>query len=110
LREDLIEEEINEHAGHGYVHPEAMSSAQAACAYRSVRTDESQIEPGASAKIFAAPIDLNNGGVAGELNPPPGRPSLPQEGKNLHRRGIDADGLEPSCARAFEASVVELGS
>lgn len=45
-----------------------------------------------------------------ELNPAPGRAPLPQAGITLTGQEIMRDGLMPSCARALEACVIELGS
>jgi alpha-galactosidase len=44
-----------------------------------------------------------------ELNPAPGRAALPQEGKAITGADLMRDGLIPSCAKAVEACVVELG-
>ena len=45
-----------------------------------------------------------------ELNPAPGRATMPQEGKTFTGEELMRDGVMPSCAKALEASVVELGS
>jgi alpha-galactosidase len=47
--------------------------------------------------------------VVHELNPAPGRSPLAQEGKELSGAELMRDGIAPSCARALEACVVELG-
>ncbi len=44
-----------------------------------------------------------------ELNPAPGRAALPQEGKTLTGEELMRDGVTPSCAKAVEACVIELG-
>jgi alpha-galactosidase len=43
-----------------------------------------------------------------ELNPAPGRPPLPLEGKTFTGEELMRDGLSPSCVKALEACVVEL--
>ncbi|HWD18339.1 MAG TPA: alpha-galactosidase [Verrucomicrobiae bacterium] len=45
-----------------------------------------------------------------ELNPAPGRPALGQEGKTLTGEELMRDGIAPSCTKALEACVIELGS
>jgi len=45
-----------------------------------------------------------------ELNPAPGRAAMPQEGKIFTGEQLMRDGILPSCARAIEASVIQLGS
>ena len=45
-----------------------------------------------------------------ELNPLPGRAPLPQEGKSFSGEELMRDGVAPSCSKAVEACVVELGS
>jgi len=44
-----------------------------------------------------------------ELNPAPGRAAIPQEGKSLTGETLMRDGILPSCSKALEASVIELG-
>ena len=44
-----------------------------------------------------------------ELNPAPGRAAMPQEGKTLTGEELMRDGVTPSCAKAVEACVIELG-
>jgi len=44
-----------------------------------------------------------------ELDPAPGRAALPQEGKVLTGEELMRDGVVPSCSKALEACVVELG-
>jgi len=43
-----------------------------------------------------------------ELNPPPGRAPLPEEGKTAKGDALMRDGIAPSCQKALEASVIEL--
>jgi alpha-galactosidase len=43
-----------------------------------------------------------------ELNPPPGRAPMPQEGKTFTGGELMNDGVVPSCKDAVEASVIEL--
>ncbi len=45
-----------------------------------------------------------------ELNPAPGRAAIPQEGKTVTGAELMRDGVVPSCAKAIEASIIELGS
>jgi alpha-galactosidase len=48
--------------------------------------------------------------VVHELNPAPGRPAIPQEGKTLTGEELMRSGLTPSCSKAVEACVIELGN
>ncbi len=43
-----------------------------------------------------------------ELNPAPGRPGLPQEGKTFTGEALMRDGLIPACAKQLEACAIEL--
>ncbi len=45
-----------------------------------------------------------------ELNPAPGRPAMPQEGKSLTGEELMRDGLTPSCAKSLEACLVDLSA
>jgi alpha-galactosidase len=45
-----------------------------------------------------------------ELNPAPGRAAMNQEGRTLTGDELMRGGLMPSCSRALEACVIELGS
>ncbi len=45
-----------------------------------------------------------------ELNPAPGRPAMDQEGKVFTGAELMRDGILPSCTKALEATVIELGS
>jgi alpha-galactosidase len=45
-----------------------------------------------------------------ELNPAPGRAPIEQEGKTFTGEQLMRDGILPSCSKAIEASVIELGS
>ncbi len=46
--------------------------------------------------------------IVRELNPAPGGPALPQEGKTFTGTELMRDGVMPSCAGALEACVVEF--
>ncbi len=45
-----------------------------------------------------------------ELNPAPGRAAMEQEGKTFTGEELMRDGILPSCSKALEACVIELGS
>jgi len=45
-----------------------------------------------------------------EMNPFPGRAALPQEGQSFTGEELMRDGVTPSCTKAVEACVIELGS
>jgi alpha-galactosidase len=45
-----------------------------------------------------------------ELNPAPGRAAIQQEGKSFTGEELMRDGVQPSCSKGLEASVIELGS
>jgi alpha-galactosidase len=45
-----------------------------------------------------------------ELNPAPGRAAIENEGKTLTGEELMRGGIRPSCSKALEACVIELGS
>ena len=67
-----------------------------------------QLQDGQRLPVRPQGLDPNRVYVVHELNPAPGRPSLPQEGKSIKGEQLMRDGLLPSCSRALEACVVEL--
>ena len=48
--------------------------------------------------------------IVRELNPAPRRSLLPQEGKTISGEELMREGIVPSCSKAIEACVIELGS
>jgi alpha-galactosidase len=44
-----------------------------------------------------------------ELNPAPGRAAIPEEGKTFSGEELMRDGIVPSCSKALEACVLQLG-
>lgn len=54
-------------------------------------------------------LDAGKKYVIHELNPAPGRPAIPQEGKTLTGEELMRIGIVPSCSKGIEACVIELG-
>ena len=69
-----------------------------------------QLKDGAATPVHPEGLDPAKKYSVHELNPPPGRPAIPQEGQSLSGEQIMRDGITPSCAHAVEASVIELNS
>jgi alpha-galactosidase len=67
-----------------------------------------QLQDGRPTPVRPQGLDPDRQYVVRELNPAPGRASLPQEGKSINGHELMRDGLSPSCSRALEACVVEL--
>lgn len=68
-----------------------------------------QLQDGQPLTVRPQGLDPNRVYVVRELNPAPGRSPLPQEGKSINGEQLMREGLLPSCSRALEACVVELG-
>jgi alpha-galactosidase len=69
-----------------------------------------QLKDGQASPVKPQGLDPAKKYVVRELNPMPGRPALPQEGKTLTGDELMRDGVVPSCSKALEACVIELGS
>jgi alpha-galactosidase len=69
-----------------------------------------QLKDGQAQPVRPQGLDPAKRYVIRELNPAPGRSSIAQEGKTLTGEEIMRDGITPSCSKALEACVVELGS
>jgi alpha-galactosidase len=69
-----------------------------------------QLQDGQNIPVRPQGLDPAKNYTIYELNPAPGRTPMPQEGKMFTGEELMRDGLEPSCSKALEASVIELGS
>jgi alpha-galactosidase len=69
-----------------------------------------QLKDGENIPVHPQGLDSAKKYTVHELNPAPGRAAIPQEGKMFTGEELMRDGIEPSCAHAIEASVIELGS
>lgn len=69
-----------------------------------------QLKDGPSAPVFPQGLDPARRYTVRELNPAPGRASLPQAGKTFTGNELMCNGITPSCSKALEACVIELGS
>jgi alpha-galactosidase len=69
-----------------------------------------QLQDGQPLPVHPQGLDPAKTYVVHELNPAPGRAVMPQEGKSFTGEELMRDGIMPSCAKAVEASVIELGS
>jgi alpha-galactosidase len=68
-----------------------------------------QLKDGQSMPVRPEGLDPNKRYTAHELFPAPGRPALQQEGKAFTGAELMNGGIVPSCSKALEACVVELG-
>jgi alpha-galactosidase len=68
-----------------------------------------QLKDGAVAPAKPQGLDPARKYVVRELNPAPGRAPLAQEGKSFTGEELMRNGGVPSCSKALEASVIELG-
>ena len=68
-----------------------------------------QLKDGQPLPVLPQGLDPLKEYVVRELNPAPGRGALPQEGKTFTGKELMRDGVVPSCSKAIEACVVELG-
>jgi alpha-galactosidase len=69
-----------------------------------------QLKDGPNAPVHPQGLDPERPYTVRELNPAPGRPALPQEGKTFTGAELMCNGITPSCSRALEACVIELSS
>jgi alpha-galactosidase len=69
-----------------------------------------QLKDGQNLAVHPEGLDPARRYTVRELNPAPGRPAMDQEGKALTGEALMRDGLMPSCSKALEACVIELGS
>jgi alpha-galactosidase len=68
-----------------------------------------QLKDGANAPVRPQGLDPARSYMVRELNPAPGRAPLAQEGKTFTGAELMRDGVLPSCGKALEACVIELG-
>jgi alpha-galactosidase len=69
-----------------------------------------QLKDGENVPIHPQGLDPAKTYLIHELNPVPGRAAILQEGKSFSGETLMRDGITPSCSKALEASVIELGS
>jgi alpha-galactosidase len=69
-----------------------------------------QLKDGKSTAVRPQGLDPARSYTIHEVNPEPGRTVSPQEGKTFTGEELMRDGIQPSCAKGLEASVIELGS
>jgi alpha-galactosidase len=69
-----------------------------------------QLKDGAQLSVHPQGLNPAKNYTIHELNPVPGRAAIPQEGKTFTGAELMRDGITPSCSKAIEASVIELGS
>lgn len=69
-----------------------------------------QLKDGQNVPVHPQGLDPQRHYMVHELNPAPGRAAIPQEGKTFTGAELMSDGILPSCSKAIEASVIELGS
>jgi alpha-galactosidase len=67
-----------------------------------------QLQDGQLLPVRLQGLDPARQYIVRELNPAPGRASLPEEGKSINGEELMRNGLLPSCSKALEACVVEL--
>jgi alpha-galactosidase len=67
-----------------------------------------QLQDGPQSPVHPQGLDPKASYTVHELNPVPGRTTIPQEGKTFTGEQLMHDGIVPSCAKAVEASVIEL--
>jgi alpha-galactosidase len=67
-----------------------------------------QLQDGPNAVVRLQGLAPSKRYTVHELNPAPSRPAIPQEGKTITGEELMRDGIQPSCAQALEASVIEL--
>jgi alpha-galactosidase len=68
-----------------------------------------QLKDGEPSAVRPRGLDPAKHYAVRELNPAPGRPALTQQGKTFTGEELMRDGVVPSCSKAEEACVVELG-
>jgi alpha-galactosidase len=69
-----------------------------------------QLKDGENVPVHPQGLDPAKKYTVHELNPATGRAAIPQEGKTFTGEQLMHDGIVPSCSKALEASVIELGS
>ncbi len=69
-----------------------------------------QLEDGQNMPVHPQGLDPEKRYTVHEMNPAPGRAAMDSEGKTFTGEELMRDGIVPSCAKALEASVIELGS
>jgi alpha-galactosidase len=69
-----------------------------------------QMKDGQPSPVKPQGLDPEKKYTIRELSPAPGRAAMPQEGKVLTGAEIMRDGITPLCAKALEASAIELES
>jgi alpha-galactosidase len=69
-----------------------------------------QLQDGQSAPVYPQGLDPAKNYTVHELNPAAGRAAIPQEGRTFTGEELMRQGVIPSCTKAIEASVIELGS
>jgi len=69
-----------------------------------------QLKDGEASPVRPEGLDPARSYTVRELNPAPGRAALPQEGRSFTGEELMRDGVVPSCDKAVEACVIELGS
>lgn len=69
-----------------------------------------QLKDGEAGAVRPQGLDPAKKYLVRELNPAPGRAKLAQEGKTLTGEELMRDGVTPSCSKAIEACVIELGT
>lgn len=67
-----------------------------------------QLQDGPNAAVHPQGLLPSKTYTIHELNPAPGRPAIADEGKSLTGDQLMRDGIQPSCSKALEASVIEL--
>ena len=69
-----------------------------------------QLKDGEAAPVRPQGLAAEKRYTVRELNPAPGRAALSQEGRAFTGEALMHDGVAPSCSKAFEACVIELGN
>lgn len=69
-----------------------------------------QLQDGRNKVVLPEGLDPDKHYTVHELNPAPGRAAMEQEGQTFTGEELMRNGILPSCSKALEASVIELGS
>lgn len=69
-----------------------------------------QLKDGQALPAHPRGLDPAKKYVIHELNPAPGRAAIPQEGNTFTGEELMREGIVPSCSKAIEACVIELGN
>lgn len=69
-----------------------------------------QLKDGPSSPVKPQGLSPDLNYTIRELNPVPGRPAMPMEGKTRNGAELMSSGIVPSCANALEASVIYLSA